>query len=108
MRVASDQFDDDASWLANVLHPEVGAELVQLVESTGARVVDVIEQHSIWPTLARAQIGIDFEAAVDRRIRQGAINNAEGTAWLEEQHVRDQNGTFRATITKRLVVAHAP
>ena len=55
MRVESEHFETDASWLANVRQPDIGANLEALVERAGAGVVDVVEEHSVWPSLARAR-----------------------------------------------------
>ncbi|HEY1739312.1 MAG TPA: methyltransferase domain-containing protein, partial [Acidimicrobiia bacterium] len=105
MRVASDHFDTDASWLANVRHPDIGAALPEHTEAAGADVVDVVEEHSVWRTLARAEVGVNFSAALARRVNRGSISEADAAAWFAEQRQRDRAGTFRATITKRLVVA---
>ncbi|HEY1740459.1 MAG TPA: methyltransferase domain-containing protein [Acidimicrobiia bacterium] len=105
MRVQSDRFDTDASWLANVRQPEIGANLADLVERTDADVLDVVEEHSVWRSLARAEVGINFATALARRVGQGSMSDADATAWFAEQRGRDRDGTFRATITKRLVVA---
>jgi SAM-dependent methyltransferase len=105
MRVDSDRFDDDARWFANVRQPAVGADLVGLVEQVGAQIFDVVEEHSTWPTLARAQVGINIEAALARCVDRGSMTQADAAAWLDEQRRRDRAGVFRASITKRLVVA---
>ena len=105
MRVASDSFDDDARWLANVRHPEIGACLAGLVEQAGARIVDVVEEHSVWHSLERARAGINIEAALARNVAADAMSATDAAMWLGEQRGRDDRGLFRATITKRLVVA---
>jgi SAM-dependent methyltransferase len=107
MRVVSDRFDEDARWLANVRHPDIGAKLSEVVERAGAAVADVVEEHSIWHSLARAQVGINVEAALARRVQDGSMSQADATAWWNEQHRRDRDRVFRASVTKRLVVAHA-
>jgi SAM-dependent methyltransferase len=105
LRIASDDLDDDARWLGNVRHPEIGALLPELVADAGADICDVVEEHSVWPTLARAARAGNFAAALARRVRAGTITPAAASAWLDEQRRRDRAGTFRATITKVLVVA---
>jgi SAM-dependent methyltransferase len=105
MRVVSECFDEDARWLTNVRHPDVGAELPELVERAGADVADIVEEHSVWHSLARAQIGINVEAAVARCVDEGSMRAADASEWLREQRNRDRDGVFRATMTKRLVVA---
>jgi SAM-dependent methyltransferase len=105
MRVMSDQYDDDAEWLANVRHPDIGADLAGLIEQVGAQVVDIVEEHSVWHSVARAQVGINLEAALARRVDNGSMTQTDAAGWLREQRKRDDNGAFRATMTKRLVVA---
>jgi len=105
MRVVSDRFDEDARWLANVRHPDVGANLPEFVERAGAEIADIVEEHSVWRSLTRAQIGINVETALARCVERGSMSDADAAAWLHEQRTRDRRGVFRATITKRLVVA---
>jgi hypothetical protein len=106
MRVVSDYFDEDARWFANVRHPDAGANLPDMVESADSRIVDIVEEQSVWHTLARARVGINVEAALARRVEESSMNDADAAAWLDEQRRRDTDGVFRATMTKRLVVAH--
>ena len=53
----------------------------------------------------RAEVGVNFATALARRVARGSMSNADATEWLDEQRRRDRDGTFRASITKRLVVA---
>jgi SAM-dependent methyltransferase len=105
LRIESDELDDDAHWLGNVRHPEVGARLPTLVTDVGADVTDVVEEHSVWPSLARAERAGSFAAALDRRVRAGTMTRSTARRWMDEQRRRDRAGTFRATVTKVLVVA---
>ena len=97
-------FDDDARWLANVRNPEVGFDLPELVERAGADIADIVDEHSVWPSLTRAQVGINLEAALARCVDRGSMRAADAAEWLADQRRRDREGAFRATITKRLVV----
>ncbi|HEY3834158.1 MAG TPA: methyltransferase domain-containing protein [Acidimicrobiia bacterium] len=105
MRVASDHFDSDARWLANVRNPTVGRDLPNLVEQAHADVVDIVDEQSVWPSLARAEVGVNFARALERQVASGSMGRADAAMWFDDQRRRDRAGRFRATITKRLVVA---
>jgi SAM-dependent methyltransferase len=104
LRVASDAFDTDAVWLANVCHPGIGRELRPLLESVGVEIVDEVEERSVWRSFALADRLVNVTAGIKRRIEAGAFTPASAAAWLDEQRSRDRDGAFVATVSKVLVV----
>ena len=93
MRVESEHFDADARWLANVRHPEIGANLPELVEQAGADVMDVVEEHSGVAQPGTSRSRRDFATVRWRdELGRGSMTDADAVAWLDEQRRRDPRG----------------
>jgi SAM-dependent methyltransferase len=108
LRIPSDQFGDDATWLANVKQPEIGATLWDLVERAGCDVLDRVEELSVWTSLPLAERLISVSAGVQRAVRRGRFTEEQGVAWLAEQQDKERDRRFRGTIAKVLIVARKP
>ena len=98
LRITSDAFDSDASWLVRVKQPEIGRALWELVERAGCDVVDRVEELSVWSSLDLAERLISVTAGLKRQVDRGLMSAEEAAAWLAEQEDRDRDGRFRATI----------
>jgi SAM-dependent methyltransferase len=102
--VESDVLAPDASWMANVRHPEAGARLWSWVEAAGWDVLDRVEELSVW-SLDTLRFVAGYPQRVGWAIARGAITEEQGRAWIAEQEERARTGSFRATLPKVLIVA---
>ena len=105
LEIPSDSFGSDATWLANVKQPEIGANLWHLVEGAGCQVDDRVEELSVLTSLALAERLISVSAGLRRAVDRGRFAPVHATEWLEEQQAKDRDGRFRVTIAKVLIVA---
>jgi SAM-dependent methyltransferase len=94
------------SRLALAKHPAIGAELPDLLRRHGCRVDDVVTELSFGYQLDG--LPADAGTRLERGVGKGLVTGDEATAWLNEQTVRSQDGSFRASWTKVLVVARTP
>jgi SAM-dependent methyltransferase len=97
-----------ASWISTARNPDVGGRLWELLESVGCRVVDRLEELSVWDRLETPERITNLSTSVARAIDTGRVPAAEGNAWLQRQRARDAAGLFSATMTKTLIVATTP
>jgi len=105
MQIPSARFGSDASWLANVRQPQIGATLWDLVERAGCEVVDRVEELSVWTSLPLAERLISVSAGLRRAVRRGHFTEEQAAAWLDEQETKERVGRFRGTVAKVLIVA---
>ena len=105
LRITSDAFDADASWLVRVKQPGIGRALWELVERAGCDVVDRVEELSVWSSLDLAEQLISVTAGLQRQVDRGLMTADEAAARLAEQEDRDRHGRFRATTVKVLICA---
>lgn len=105
MHITSDHGDRFLAGLLRVRHPTIGADLVALLEHQGFRIDDVVTEASIGH--AFDHLPVDATAVVRRAVADGRVDAGVAETWLEEQHRRTTDGTFRSTWVKVLVVAHA-
>lgn len=97
----------DSSWLTGVPHPDIGGRLWELVENAGARVLDRVEEFSVWRRLSDLDRVLG-PGAIDRAVRDGRIDAAGARAWLERQQHNEAGGRLFGTIAKVLIVADKP
>jgi hypothetical protein len=79
---------------------------VDLAEAAGCRVLERVEELSVWRdlgVLARVVGGV--REAAGRAVARGLVAREEAERWLDEQHQRDAAGEFSPTIPKMLAVA---
>jgi SAM-dependent methyltransferase len=105
LQIPSDRFGSDATWLANVKQPQIGATLWDLVEGAGCEVVDRVEELSVWTSLALAERLISVSAGLRRAVRAGRFTEEQAATWLAEQQQKEREGRFRGTVAKVLIVA---
>lgn len=94
------------SGLAIAKQPAMGAELADLLRLRGCRVDDVVTELSFGYQLDG--LPTDATARLQRAVGNGSLTDGEASAWLTEQTAMTQEGTFRASWTKILVVARTP
>jgi len=94
------------SSLISVRWPSLGARLVDLVEGVGLEIVDEVEERSRSGRLPHLPFNI--ELLVARAIADGRVDATAAQAWRTDLEGRDAVGSFRASWTKRLVVAWRP
>lgn len=104
-RVASDAGDDFLWRAMRARHKAIGAELPDLLEAHGFTIDDIVTESSRGSAFDR--LPVDAEAVVRRAVIDGKADDATAWDWLAEQRARTADGTFRASWTKVLVVAHA-
>lgn len=104
-RVHSDAGDDFLWKAMRARHKAIGAELPDLLEAHGFTIDDVVTESSRG--FAFDRLPVDAEAVVRRAVIDGKADDAAAWDWLAEQRARTAAGTFRASWTKVLVVAHA-
>ena len=80
LRITSDAFDSDASWLVRVKQPEIGRALWELVERAGCDVVDRVEELSVWSSLDLAERLISVTAGLKRQVDRGLMSAEEAAA----------------------------
>lgn len=97
--------DDFLARLMRALHLSIGAELPALLTELGFAVDDVVAESSFGSSLD--QLPVDAVAIARRAVLDGRAEGHEVAAWLDEQRRRTEQGTFRATWVKVLVVARA-
>ena len=97
----------DSSWLTGVPHPQIGSQLWDLVEATGARVLDRVEEFSVWRSLSALERVLG-PGAVDRAVRDGRMDAAGARTWLERQQRNEAEGHLFGTVAKVLIVADKP
>jgi SAM-dependent methyltransferase len=105
LRIASDVFDPDVSWLVQVKQPAIGRALWDLVEQAGCGVVDRVEELSVWSSLDLAERLISVRAGLRRQVDRGLMTAEAAAAREAEQEDRDRDGRFRATTVKVLICA---
>src|SRR5438128_2600711 len=77
-----------------------------LVRERGCVVDDLVTELSFGYRLDG--IPVAAERITQVAVEAGRLDGVLRTAWLEEQRVRDEAGTFRASWPKVLVIARAP
>jgi len=105
LTVRSEVLPEQAGWIGQARHPDVGARLWDLIEDGGCEILDRIEELSVWRSLSTLERVAGFPAAVDRAVVAGRLDARDGQAWIEEQRRLEDSGAFHATIAKILVVA---
>lgn len=103
--VRSEVLPDRADWLSAAKHPAMGAELWGLLEELGFRVLDQVEELSIWRSLQRLERVAGFPATVERAVARGRIEERDAKRWIEEQRQLQREGNFYAQLSKFQVVA---
>jgi ubiquinone/menaquinone biosynthesis C-methylase UbiE len=86
--------------------PAVAAGVADLLRQRNCRVDDVVTELSFGYQLDG--LPVDAASRLQRAVRSGALTADEASAWLAEQTARTEEGTFRASWTKILVVARTP
>jgi hypothetical protein len=104
-RVASDVLPGPTAWISNVMHPDMGARLPDLVEELGCDMLDRVEERSVWRSLQRLTAIVGFPDSVERAVADGRVTRDDADSWMTEQRARDASGDFSAVMTKVLVVA---
>lgn len=105
LRVESDLVPDGMPLgrFLTVRHPTIGTQAAELLRSRGCSIVDVVTETSFAYRLD----ALPFDAVTlsQQGLDAGALQPALRVSWLEEQHEREDAGTFRATWSKILTVA---
>jgi len=107
MRWRTGDGEHDGSWLTGVPHPSIGGKLWETVEEAGCRVLDRIEELSVWRSLAVIDRALG-PGALERAVSAGRISPEEADRWLDEQCRREAEGQFFGTVPKVLIVAEKP
>ena len=97
----------DSSWLTGARQPDIGGRLWELVETAGARVLDRVEELSVWRSLSVLDRVLG-PGAVDRAVRDGRIQRAAAESWLARQRRSEAEGRLFGTMPKVLLVAERP
>jgi SAM-dependent methyltransferase len=105
LTVRSDVLAEDASWIASVRSPDVGARLPRLLEALRCDLDDRVVEQSVWRSLATLEKVAGFPESVDRAVSAGRLERDKADAWIREQRARDARGQFHAELSKVLVVA---
>ncbi|HXW34013.1 MAG TPA: methyltransferase domain-containing protein [Acidimicrobiales bacterium] len=103
--VREDSGDVSSGWIAGQRHPDIGGDLWRLVEEAGCKVVDRVEELSIWRSLEALDEVIGLEDSVRRAVEQGRIDANEADQWVQRQRARQARSEFLAFATKVLIVA---
>ena len=98
---------ESAAWLTGVPQPGIGGELWERIESAGCRVLDRVEELSVWRSLAVLD-SVLGPGAVERAVLAGRIDPDRATEWLAVQRQREAEGRLLGTIPKVLIVAEKP
>ncbi len=104
-RVQDETGDASAAWIAPVAHPSMGRDLWGLLEGAGLRVLDRVEELSVWRRLDTLNAVIDVPAAIQRVVSAGRIHQTAAGEWMVRQRERDERGAFYSTIPKVMVIA---
>jgi SAM-dependent methyltransferase len=89
--------------LLTVRHPNIGAELADLLEARGLRIRDIVTESSRG--YAFGDLPVDAAQVVARAVAERRCDRWLAQRWIDEQHARTAEGTFRARWDKVLVVA---
>jgi SAM-dependent methyltransferase len=96
--------EQPASWLTGVRQPGIGGELWGLIEAAGCRVLDRIEELSVWHSLADIDHVLG-PGAVEWAVRAGRIQPEQAAEWLGTQRQREEESRLVGTVPKVLVIA---
>jgi SAM-dependent methyltransferase len=105
LRVKSEILPEPAGWLSSVKHPDLGAQLWDMLEEHGCDVLDRVEELSVWRSLATLERVAGFPTAVDRAVTAGRVDRADAERWVDEQRQREVTGRFYALMPKIQVIA---
>jgi len=99
--------EESASWLTSAPQPAIGGQLWEKIEAAGCRVLDRIEELSVWRSLAVLDRVLG-PGAVERAVRSGRLQPDQADHWLAKQRQREAAGRLFGTVPKVLVVAEKP
>ena len=93
--------------MSGVRHPQIGAELADLVGSAGFGVTVSTTDEGVARSVDGLYRMFNVESMLVRAVWDGLLSQSQADTWFAEMHERSRSGTFRATVARTTVVARA-